>query len=108
MTILSRTFERKGRFDIGLEFLNSMLKSFFLRRGMTRASLKDCGTVPVSRQLLNILHITERTSGRHIFKRSVGIGSRRHVVLGDFNMYFSISSSVTGLSWSRTFISELR
>ena len=45
--------------------------------------------------------IAGKTTGMHFFKRFVGIGSRAHVLAGDFFVIVSISSEVTCLNWSR-------
>ena len=45
--------------------------------------------------------IAGKTTGMHFFKRSVGIGSRAHVLAGDLIIMVSISSEVTCLNWSR-------
>ena len=52
-TIRSITFDRNGKFEIGLKFLNSAILGFF-GTGVTMACLNDLGIVPVARDLLNI------------------------------------------------------
>ena len=98
----SKTLERKGRFDMGLKFWWELRSEpGFLSTGCTLAIFKDAGTTPHLKLALMIEVMPGTMVGRHFFKRSVGMGSRLHVFVGDLAKMDLTSSTVTGRRWSR-------
>ena len=61
---------------------------FFLRSGITIASLKTEGKTPVRRDLLIMAVTAESRWSKHLTKRDVGIGSREHFSERISKLYF--------------------
>lgn len=84
-------FDRKGRFEIGLKFLNS--ETFgFLGMGVTRAVLNSFGICPVESDLLMMQTKIGRISSICFFNKDVGRGSNSQDFVGAARMYFLTSS----------------
>jgi hypothetical protein len=65
--------------------------------GVTMDSLKFDGNVPETSERLTMLVIVGTRTGKHFFKREVGIGSRSHCLSGEDLMSCVISSTVAGV-----------
>ena len=68
----------------------------YLGRGMTCDILKMSGKTPEIKDKLTICVIGTNKAFKQDFNNSVGIGSRSHVLLGEFIITFLTSSAVAG------------
>ena len=95
----SITLERKGRFEIGVKFLNSEIL-VFLEISVIIACLKQEGMDPVDIDLLTILGSIGNAVFlypfclRDSFNKNVGMGSSAQDLVGDFIIYLRNSSEV--------------
>ena len=70
----------------------------FLSNGLTIECLKDDGKVPEVSDMLTILVMVGKRTGRHFLRSQVGMGSRSHCLFGESNMSLRISSSEAGVN----------
>lgn len=73
-------------------------KSFFLSRGVTKASFISSGKTPDERERLIILVIGVASTETRLLRREVGNGSRADDLVGSDIMREATSSVVTGLN----------
>ena len=74
--------------------MSSFVKDGFLSGDMTCDVLKMSGKTPEIKDILTICVIGTNKTSQQDFNNSVGIGSRSHVLLGEFIISFLTSSAV--------------
>ena len=75
-TVFSRIWEMKGRFEMGHRLLKLLgSEPGFFRIGVTAATLKGEGKVPVVREEWMMAEMRGRREGRQDLTREVGRGS---------------------------------
>ena len=93
----STSLKGKERLDMGLQFERfSLFRGGFLRSGVIVDCLMQDGKQPVDYDRLTMLVSVSAKTGKHFFKRDVGIGSRSHCLSGKWLMRRQISTTVAG------------
>ena len=96
-TSFSKSFDRNGRFQIGLQFFSSLGSSDgLLKRGLTTALLKSEGMVPEASDSLRMFVIVGRRTSRFLFSSLVGMGSSTEALRTFWRIILLTSSSETG------------
>ena len=96
-TTRSRTFDRKGRLEMGRKlFMMSGLRPGFLMMGVTAASFREDGTEALLSEELMILETSGEMMGKQSLAMEDGMGSSMQVEVFMVEMIVDNSSSEMG------------